>query len=439
MNSHSITRRQFVKRTAVAATALTFPFIASRNVLGANERLNIAGIGVGGKGASDVANVDSENIVALCDVDEINAAPTFAKYPQAKRYKDFRVMLEKEGRHIDAVTVSTPDHMHAPAAVMAMKMRKHVYCQKPLTHTVYEARVMAEVARKYKVATQMGNQGHSNPETRRLVELIQAGALGGVREVHCWTDRPIWPQGIKRPSDAPPVPSTLDWELWLGVAPWRPYNPAYVPFKWRGFWDFGTGALGDMACHNMDLPFFSLKLRDPISVEAQSSEVNEETAPSWSIITYEFPRQGDHGPVRMIWYDGGKKPSADLVKGQKLPENGVIMIGDKDTLFVPSYWGGGSFLSGAKVEDFKSVPEALPRLPGFEKNHHQEWINACKGGAKALSNFDYSGPMAEAVLLGNVALRAGRKIEWDAKKLKVTNSPEANHYLRTEYRKGWHL
>src|SRR5436190_9046 len=333
-----LTRRQFVKRTALTFSALTFPLVASRNVLGANTRLNIAGIGVGGKGA-----------------------------------------------------------------------------------------------------TQMGNQGHCNPDTRRLVELIQAGVLGKVSEVHVWTDRPAnwWPQGIDRPKDTPPAPPTLNWDLWLGVAPWRPYNPAYVPFKWRGFWDFGTGALGDMACHCMDLAFFSLKLGAPGSIDAQSSGVNGETAPVWSIIQYEFPGPGGQPPVKMTWYDGGKKPSADFVKGRGLESNGIILIGDKDTLYVPNYWGAGSFLSGAKVEDFKNVPESLPRPQGFERNHHQEWINACKGGPKALSNFDYSGPMTEAVLLGNVALRVGKKIQWDSKKLKVTNVPEANQYLRTQYRKGW--
>ena len=439
MKPRFLTRRQFVKRTVIATAALAIPFVARRNVLGANGRLNIAGVGVGGKGASDVANVDNENIYALCDVDEVNAAGSFQKYPQAKHFKDFRVMLEKEGRHIDAVTVSTPDHMHAPVALMAMNMGKHVYCQKPLTHTVSEARLMAETARQHKVATQMGNQGHCNPDTRRLVELIQSGVLGKVSAIHVWTDRPgnWWPQGIERPRETPPVPPTLDWDLWLGVAPWRPYNPAYVPFKWRGFWDFGTGALGDMACHCMDLAFFSLKLGAPGSVEAQSSAVNGETAPVWSIIHYQFPGPKGQPPVKMTWYDGGKKPSADLVKDRPLESNGIILIGDKDTLYVPSYWGAGSFLSGAKVEDFKNVPESLSRPPGFERNHHQEWLDACKGGPKPLSNFDYSGPMAEAVLLGNVALRVGKKIQWDSKKLKVTNVPEANQYLRTEYRTGW--
>src|SRR5437667_4119371 len=287
MKSASITRRQFVKRSAVVAGALSFPFVSSRRVLGANNRLNIAGIGAGGKGEVDVAGCDSENIIALCDVDEKNAANTFKKYSGAKRYRDFRVMLEKE-KSIDAVTVSTPDHMHFPAAMWAMRMRKHVYCQKPLTHTVQEARLLAEAARKHKVATQMGNQGHSDSKLRRNVELVQAGVLGNVREVHVWTDRPIWPQGVLRPTDNPVVPSTLDWNLWLGVAPSRPYSPAYVPFKWRGYWDFGTGALGDMACHCMDLPYWALKLDAPTSVVAQQEGMTSESPPRQSIITYEF-------------------------------------------------------------------------------------------------------------------------------------------------------
>jgi predicted dehydrogenase len=285
----------------------------------------------------------------------------------------------------------------------------------------------------------MGNQGHSNPETRRLVELIQAGVLGTVREVHVWTDRPIWPQGIDRPTDTPPVPRTLDWDLWLGVAAWRPYHSAYVPFKWRGFWDFGTGALGDMGCHNMDLAYFSLGLRDPVSVQAESSGVNGETAPKWAIVTYDFPARAEQPAVKMIWYDGGKKPSRELAKGRELPENGVLLIGDKDSLFILNYWGGGAFLSGAKVEDFKTVSEKLAKPKDFEKDHHREWTTACKGGPKALSNFDYAGPMTEAVLLGNVALRVGKKIVWDAKQLNVTNVSEANQYLRAEYRKGWKI
>ncbi len=436
----SVNRRQFLQRTALAASTLAFPFVSARNVLSANARLNIAAIGAGGKGSVDLGYCAGENIVALCDVDQRNAADSFKRFPEAKQFKDFRVMLEKASQSFDAVTVSTPDHTHFHAAAMAMKLGKHVYVQKPLTHTIWEARKLTELAREKKIVTQMGNQGHSQSDSRRLVELIQSGALGEVKEVHIWTDRPIWPQGIERPA-ALATPDHLDWDLWLGPAPYRPFHDGCVPFKWRAFWDFGTGALGDMGCHNMDLAFSALNLRDPSAVEATSSAVNAETAPKWSIITYEFPRLGKRAPVKLVWYDGGKKPDASLAKQDKLPGNGNIFVGSKDTLYIPSYWGRGTFLSGATLEDFKHVPETLPRHPDGIKDHdkaqHLEWIAACKGEGKALANFDYAGPMVESVLLGNVALRAGQRIKWDAKKLKVTNVREANQFIRTEYRKGW--
>jgi predicted dehydrogenase len=436
MQTQPIPRRSFLKRTAVATAALSFPFVSTRNVLGANERLNIAAIGAGGKGSVDVAGCDSQNIFALCDVDEKNAAGTFNKYPKAKRFKDFRVMLDQE-KSIDAVTISTPDHMHFPAAMWAMRLKKHVYVQKPLTHTVEEARRLTETARKYKLATQMGNQGHSDNGLRRNVELVQAGVLGQVREAHCWTDRPIWPQGVNRPSATPPAPDTLDWDLWLGVAPKRPYSPDYVPFKWRGFWDFGTGALGDMGCHVYDLPYWALKLGAPTSVTADQEGMTKESPPKASTVTYEFAQRGNLAPAKFVWYDGGRKPSADLVKGKKLPTNGVILVGDKDTLYVPSYWGKGEFLSGAKYEDFTKVAETLPKKDDFDRCHYEEWITACKGGPKAYSNFDEAGPLTEMILLGNIALRAGRRIEWNAKKLKVTNDKEANRLVSKEYRRGW--
>ncbi|HXG49162.1 MAG TPA: Gfo/Idh/MocA family oxidoreductase [Methylomirabilota bacterium] len=435
-------RRAFLARTAASAGALAFPFISARNVLGANNRLNVAAIGAGGKGAVDIGYCAAENIVALCDVDQNNAAPTFKRFPAAKPFKDFRVMLEKEGRSIDAVTISTPDHTHIHPAVMAMKMGKHVYLQKPLTHSVWEARQLTLLAAQSKVVTQMGNQGHAEPDSRRLVELIRAGVLGDVREVHIWTDRPIWPQGIGRPP-AKPAPAHLDWDLWLGPAPWRDYHEDCVPFKWRAFWDFGTGALGDMGCHNMDLAFFALDLRDPVSIEATSSGVNAETAPAWSIITLQFPARGGRPAVKLVWYDGGKKPEPSLARVDKLPGNGCIMIGSKETLYVPNYWGKGSFVGGGKMEDFASIPQSLPRVPGSDKDndaaHHHEWIAACKGEGKALAGFDYAGPMTEAVLLGNVALRTGKRLEWDARNLRAPNAPEAAPFIRREYRKGWEL
>jgi predicted dehydrogenase len=311
-----------------------------------------------------------------------------------------------------------------------------VYCQKPLTHTVHEARLMAQVAKEKKLATQMGNQGHSDNDLRRNVELVRAGLLGKVTEAHVWTDRPIWPQGIGRPKETPAVPKGLDWDLWLGPAPKRPYSPAYVPFKWRGFWDFGTGALGDMACHCMDLAFWATQPGAPTAIEAESSGGNEESAPNWSVIRYTFPN------LKMTWYDGRKKPPAELVKGRKLESNGVILVGDKDTLYVPSYWGPGEFLTaGKRTGEFADVPQSLPRAPmKFDDGHYAEWINAIRGGPAPLSNFvDYSGPLTEAVLLGNVAIRAGQRIEWDSKKLKVTNVAEANRFIRKQYPKGWEI
>ena len=431
-------RRRFLQAGAAAAA---FPAIIPRSVRGANERLNVAAIGAGGKGEVDINGCSSENIYALCDVDESRAGKMFKRFKGTRVYKDFRDLLDKESERIDAVTVSAPDHIHAPAAVMAMKLGKHVYCQKPLSHSVYEARVMARVAKEKKVATQMGNQGHSHPDQRRNVELIQAGVLGKVREVHVWTNRPIWPQGIGRPKDGEKVPAGLDWDLWLGPAPERPYSKAYVPFKWRGWWDFGTGALGDMGCHNCDIAFWSLRLGAPSTVEAESSGLNDETAPKSSTIRYVFPARGDLPEVQFTWYDGGRKPSPALVKQKELPGNGAILVGDKDSLFVTNIWGKGVFVSGAKYEDFKDVPQTLPRRPEpFDKNHYQEWIAACKGGPPALSNMvDYAGPLSEAILLGNVALRVGKKIEWDSEKLEAKNAPEAAKYVRREYRAGWEL
>ena len=263
--------------------------------------------------------------------------------------------------------------------------------------------------------------------------------MGDVKEVHIWTDRPIWPQGIGRPTGIPSVPKNVSWDLWLGPAPERPYHPAYHPFKWRGFWDFGTGAVGDMGCHNSDLAYWALNLRNPTTLEAISSGINSETAPKWSIITYYFPQDGKRKPVKVVWYDGGKKPDPALAKQTSLPGNGSLLIGSKDSLYIPMYWGKGSFLSGATEDDHKDVPETFEKPTDFNRHHYLEWIEACKGGKPAWSNFDYSGPMTEAMLLGLVALRSGKKIEWDAKKMHVTNVPQANEFINPEYRKGWVL
>jgi predicted dehydrogenase len=384
------------------------------------------------------------NIVALCDVDEQRAAGTFRDFPQAKRYTDFRVMLEKQ-KDIDAVIVATPDHTHAVASVMAMKLGKHVYCQKPLTHSVYEARVMSETAREYKVATQMGHQSHAGEPTRRAVELVRAGLLGPVREVHTWTNRPIWPQGMAARPPAQPVPSTLDWDLWLGPAPQRDYNEAYVPFNWRGWWDFGTGALGDMACHIMDMPYWALELGAPTSVEAQSEGATTESPPWWSTIVYEFPARGQQPPVKFFWYDGYRGPDfkqaprnlppEDVLAGEAPTTWDVVLVGEKGKMYFNRGNTNWVVTPKAIVEDFAAPEKTLPRVP----NEDVEWQTACKGGPAALSNFGYSGPFTEMVLLGNAAIRTGKKLLWDAENLKFQNAPEADQYLRREYRKGWTL
>ncbi len=449
--SHNINRREFLKGTTLAGAGL---WVAPRTIWGAmkspNEKLNIAGIGVGGRGEGDIDGVKSENIVALCDVDRSRAGGTFRSFPKARRYADFRKMLEEEHKNIDAVVVATPDHTHAPAAVMAMKLGKHVYCEKPLTYSVYEARVMRETAAKYKVATQMGNQGTAYGGLRRAVELLHAGVLGPVREAHVWTNRPIWPQGtdailqhagvktaLHGGGVAPQVPSGLEWDLWLGPAPLRPYDPCYLPFTWRGWWDYGTGSLGDMACHTMNMPYWGLKLGAPTTIVAEVSELNPETAPEWSIIHYQFPARGNLPPLHYTWYDKFKKPPAELFEGEEVTSSGSLIIGEKGKLYSPGDTGEDfHLLPRAKFEGFKGPAEFIPRSPG----HHAEWIRACKGGPPAMSNFDYAGPLTEMVLLGNVAMRVpGRKLEWDAAKVQVTNYPEANQFVRREYRDGWTL
>jgi predicted dehydrogenase len=436
-----LTRRRFIQASSAAATGLLLPagsvYAAPKpRRVSPNEKLNIAAIGAGGQAATDINGCSAENIVALCDVDQKRLEERGAKFPKAKLFRDYRKMLE-EMKEIDAVTVSTPDHHHAFAAVMAMKLGKHVYCQKPLAHSVWEARLMREVAAKTKVVTQMGNQGHSYDSTRRIVELVQAGVLGDVREVHVWTDRPIWPQGIERPKDSSAPPAHLDWDLWIGPAPMRPYHSGYAPFTWRGWWDFGTGAPGDMGCHNADAAYWALKLEAPVSVEAESSGVNSETCPKWSIVRSEFAARGAMPPVTMTWYDGGKLPSRDLADGKELPKNGTIIVGSKAKIVFRD-WNPDGFrlLPEDQFKDFKGPAQTIQRAPN---GPYREWIEACKGGPPCLSNFEYAGRLTEFVLLGNVALRAGRKIEWDAKKLRAKNCPEADPYLRREYRKGWEL
>jgi predicted dehydrogenase len=442
--SRKLSRRDFVKAGAVSATAagfwLTGGVTETRAAQGANDRLNIAVIGCGGQGQSDLGNVASENIVALCDVDDNRARNSFNKYPNVPKYKDFRVMLEKQ-KDIQAVTVSTPDHQHAIASIMAMRMGKHVYCQKPLTHDVWEARLMGTVAAKHRVATQMGNQGTSGDDLRTAAEMIRAGAIGNVSEVHVWTDRPgnYWRQGhSERPKERPPVPKTLDWDLWVGTAPDRPYSPAYVPFAWRGWWDFGTGALGDMACHIMNLPWMALQLTAPSAVQAVTDQPNNnESPPNGLRVTYEFPARGNRPAVRMIWYESSRPPM-ELFHGERVTGGGSLFVGAKGKLYSRSDYGGSNIL--LPQDNFRDYQPPRPTLPRVGGRHHQEWIRACKGGPPAMSNFtDYAGPLTEMVLLGNVAIRVGKRIVWNSEKLQAVDLPAADRYIHREYRKGWEL
>ena len=440
-NNQRLSRRSFVK----SATAVAAFMIVPREVLGQpgksppSGKLNIAGIGVGGRGGDDINEVSSENIVALCDVDEAQAAGTIKKFPKARVYKDFRKMLDKENKGIDAVVIGTPDHIHAPAAIMAMKMGKHVYVEKPMAHTIFEAREMTRVAREMKVVTQMGNQGHAGEGLRLTYEFIRDGAIGKVHEVHVWSDRPIWPQGIDRPKETDPVPPTLDWDLWLGPAPNRPYNKCYVPFNWRGWWDFGCGAMGDMAVHNADPAWFCLNLGAPFVVEADTDDVNNETFPKWQIIDYYFPRRGNMPPVKLTWYDGGKMPPRplELEEGRNLDGNGIMFVGDKGKILCGGWSGAPRIIPESKMKEYKRPEKTLPRSIG----HHKEWIQACKdkNPKGALAGFEYSGPFTEGLLVGNLAVRLGKRIEYDAKNMKATGIPEADKLINKEYRKGWSI
>jgi predicted dehydrogenase len=447
-------RRTFL--AAAGGLALDF-MIVPRHVLGGSgfvapsERINVAGIGAGGMGGGDIATVArlGANIVALCDVDDERAAGSFRAFPEARRYKDFREMLEKEEKQIDAVTVGTPDHIHAVASMAAIRAGKHVYCQKPLTHTLHECRELTKAARAAGVATQMGNQGHATEGSRLTNEWIQSGVIGEVREVDVWSDRAgqLWKQGIARPADTPPVPSYLDWNLWLGPIRERPYHPAYAPVKWRGWWDFGTGALGDMGCHIIDHPVWALRLGAPRAVEARVTidgsifdghKPNVETYPIAAIIFYEFPARGDLPPVRMTWYDGGLMPPepAEMPAEERLPENGVLYVGTKGKMFHASHGDMPRLLPHALHEEAVKVPKSMQRSPG----HYEEWVGACKGGPRPVSNFDYAGPLTEIVLLGVLALKSpGRRLEWDSENLTIKNARELDRYLHTGYRKGWTL
>ncbi|HZT29540.1 MAG TPA: Gfo/Idh/MocA family oxidoreductase [Bryobacteraceae bacterium] len=497
---YDCTRRHFFMGPLLAGAVplAGFGSVGSLRALGyksPNEKLNIASIGAGGKAASDIKGCSSENIVALCDVDDKQAARTFQEYEKVPKYKDFRKMLDEQGKSVDAVIVTVPDFMHATAAMWCMERGKHVYVQKPLTRTVWEARQLMEAANKYKVATQMGNQGYSNEGTRQAAEMVWAGEIGNVTEVHAWTDRPIWPQGLTEipPPDA--VPSTLDWDLWLGVAEKRPYTSGgpgyptkwgnfYQPFNWRGFYDFGCGALGDMACHILGAANLALQLGSPAGVECTHKEsASAFMFPKKSIIRYDFPARGNMPPVKLFWYDGLTEtpkipgvPDGELLgdlpyvrhagggaaaarphrpngfvgrvfdwetfeqtRGNpeaRVPSpDGSVFIGDKGILTTGTYGEETRLIPVEKMRDYQFPAPLLTRSPG----HYRDWIRACKGGDPACSNFNVAAPFVEWMLLGVIALRVEGKLEWDAAKMRFANNPEANKYLKPAFRKGWTL
>ena len=504
--AYDFTRRHFFfgPLLAGAIPIRGFGSVPSLKALGyksPNEKLNIASIGAGGKASSDIDGCTSENIVALCDVDQERAAHKFTEYDRVPKYRDFRKMLDEQGNSIDAVIVAIPDFMHATAAMWAMERGKHVYVQKPLTRTVWEARQLMEAANKYKVATQMGNQGYSNEGTRQAAEMIWAGEIGNVTEVHAWTDRPIWPQGLTAIPAPDPVPSTLDWDLWLGIAEQRPYTSGgpdykspigghfYQPENWRGFFDFGCGALGDMACHILGAPNLALQLGNPTSVECVQKEgVSSFMFPAKSVIRYDFPARGSMPPVKLFWHDGLKEtpkipgvPEGELLgdlprrpwsrpAGQAAPQgpppprpftgmigrvfnwetfqkekgdpdlvvpppDGSLFIGDKGMITTGTYGEQTRLIPVEKMADYRFPPPLLTRSPG----HYRDWIRACKGGDPACSNFNVAAPFAEWMLLGVIALRFDGKLEWDAAKMRFTNNEQANKYLKPTFRKGWTL
>jgi predicted dehydrogenase len=437
-------RRTFLQQSATAGLAL--PMVISSSAFGANDRLNIAAVGVNGKGKGDIASTSvGQNVVAICDVDDRSLEEAASTYTNARVYNDWRKLLEQ--KDIDAVTISTPDHMHAPVAVSAMQLGKHVYVQKPLAHTVYEARQMRLIAAENKVVSQMGNQGHSGSGYQTLVKLIQAGAIGKVKEAHAWSNRPIWPQGINRPDRSDKVSAHLHWDLWLGVAAERPFvgpsedskrgRGAYHPFNWRGWLDFGVGALGDMGCHIIDPVVWSCELGAPNKIWSDGPAPNSETFPQWGIIHYEFPgtKHTSGDSFRMTWYDGGKKPSealAPLPAGESLPDNGSLFIGDKGVLLC-RHGGNPQLLPTQQYADYKVDAVAAT-------DHYMQWTNACKGMDKTTSHFDYSGPLTETVLLGTIAIRfPEQKLTWDSERLQVADHETASQFVHKIYRDGWQV
>ncbi len=451
MSGFELNRREFVAAGGVATAAVLAgcstcsaadlykpPATVKKGQLIKDRKINIACVGIGGMGAGDAGHWTNENVVALCDVDDRNAGKTREKYPNAPYFRDYREMLAKLGDQIDAVTVSTPDHMHFPIALAAIQAGKHVYVQKPLTQTIHEARALREAARIHNVKTQMGNQGHSNEGTRLCKEWIEAGVIGDVTRVDIWTNRPIWPQNCQLPTDTPPVPEGVDWNLWLGVAPQRPYNGCYMPFKWRGWWDYGCGAIGDMGCHTMDAAFWALDLAAPTRVELVEIDGGTEWSPAkGAIVKFTFPARGKLPPCTMTWYEGSKKAPMPptLEAGRDLGNSGQLFYGTKGILH-----GGGDYCNSVRLipesamGEFKNKPEKT--LPRVERgDHYNNWLDAIRGKVEeACSNFEHAAPLSELGSLGNLAIRSGKSFNWDAKAMKASD-PIAQQYVTKAYRK----
>lgn len=425
------TRRQFLARAATAGLVLPFltPSALTRGA-SANEKLDIAVIGVANQGNYNLSNVASQNIVALCDVDDNYLSEAAKKFPRAKTYNDFRRLLDQGG--IDAVVVATPDHCHAVAAVGALRSGRHVYCEKPLARTISEARIITDTARKENRVTQIGTQIHAGDNYRRVVELVQSGAVGKIKEVHVWVSAVYG--GMDRPQDMPPVPDNLHYDLWLGPVNPRPYHPSYVPGKWRNWWAFGGGSLADFGCHFMDLPHWALDLRHPLSAEpVDGPPVHPESTPPWLIVRYQYPARGEQPPVELTWYHGSKQPSLLSQKQAADWRSGVLFVGEKGSLL--SDYNRHLLLPEKDFANFKRPARSIPASVG----HHDEWINACKTGAPTTCAFDYSGPLTESALLGNVAYRVGKKLDWNSKELRATNCPEADQFIQHQYREGWKI
>lgn len=476
MNDNS--RRKFIRNTAAAVAGFT---IVPRHVLGKgftapSDKLIVAGIGAGGKGESDLNmfyKSGKAEIAVLCDVDDRQAVTSRKRFPKAKYYKDFREMLEKEGKSIDACSVSTPDHTHAVAAMAAMQLNKHVYVQKPLTHDIYEARMLTQAAHRYKVVTQMGNQGSSGDGVRQLIDWYKAGIIGDVHTIYCYTDRPIWPQGVARPANSSPIPSELDFDLWLGPAPKREYFDGLLPFNWRGWWDYGTGALGDMACHIMAPAFAVLGLGYPVAAECSVATKYiqnwqrgyfPDSGPIASHITLTFKGTNGKPDLKLHWMDGGIQPERpeELGPNEVMGDggNGTIFLGSKGKMMCGTYGVNPQLLPTSRTKE-TVVPQTIARVPGGDNGHYAAWVEASIAGygsdaAKNLSShFDIAGPLTESVLMGNLAIRSydiqkkkgnstsypGRNIKllWDGENMKITNFDDANQFVKRVYREGWSL